>query len=92
MRPISGGTRVRLNEDGTHFIDVLKMLFNHRLVTTPVEHQDGYDRGWCYYGFGEDEEGRPRTMETARAKAILAAYKWNGSEDTEPEGYDKRAV
>jgi len=85
LTPIDGGFRLKLSDDGRHHIDILKMLFNWRLVTTPVGHEEGWDRGWCYFGHGEET-----TMRHALFRAAAAAYVWDGSDDTEPQGYDKR--
>lgn len=93
LEPIDGGFRVRLSEDGRHHLDVLRMLFNWRLVTTPTAGPlagQVYDRGWCYFGHGVTDEGVERTMGAAFRAAVLAALAWDGSDDTEPNGYDKR--
>lgn len=91
LAPIDGGYTVKLSEDGRHRIDVLCMMWNWRLVTTPVAMPMIWDRGWCYYGHGPDGHGRERTMESAFRAAVLAAYVWDGDDGTEPPGYDKRA-
>lgn len=80
LTPIDGGYRVKLSDDGRHHIDLLRMLFNWRVVATPVAHPDCYDRGWCYFGTG-DQSFR---------KALLAALVWDGADDTAPAGYDKQ--
>jgi hypothetical protein len=77
LTEIDGGYRVKTTE--THHLDVLRMLYNWRLVTTPIGHEDGWDRGWCYFGAGD----------ASFRNAVLAAWAWDGSSDTEPAGYDK---
>ena len=62
-------------------VEVWRMLVNWRIVTTPVDAPGWPVRGWCYRGTG------PQTF----AAAIIAAYAWDGSDDTEPPGYFKRA-
>lgn len=80
LTPIEGGFRVKTSADGRHYIDLLEMLFNWRIVTTPVACPVVVDRGWCYFG---------RDAYTF-LKAVKAAQDWDGSDDTEPAGYDKR--
>lgn len=93
LEPIDGGWRVKISDDGRHYIDVLRMLYNWRLVTTPIHDQSGYSRGWCYFGHGDGPfaaTGEARTMEIAFRNAVMAAWVWDGSDDSEPPGYDKR--
>lgn len=80
LTPIDGGYRVKLSRDGRHYVDVMKMLFNWRVVTTPVRLPCTYDRGWCYFGTG------PASFRNA----VMAALVWSGSDLSEPAGYDKR--
>jgi hypothetical protein len=80
LTPIYGGYRVKETE--THYIDVLSMLVNYRIVRTPKASPQEYDRGWCYQGRGE----------ATFVAAVLAAARWDGADDTEPEGYSKRAL
>jgi hypothetical protein len=72
----------RVKETETHYIDVVPMLFNHRLVTTRKDNPLLYDRGWCYQGAG---------LEGFTA-AVTAALAWDGSDDTEPEGWIKNPI
>lgn len=81
LTPIDGGYRVRTSDDGRHYIDVLRMIYNWRVATTPVDEPMFIDRAWCYFGTGEQ----------SFRKAVLAALAWDGSDDSEPVGYDKRA-
>lgn len=74
-----GGWRVK--ETATHYVEVIPMLYNWRLVRTPKVSPLTYDRGWCYQGTG------PATFTTV----VLAAWAWDGSDETEPAGYFKRA-
>lgn len=76
---IDGGYRIKETE--THYIDVMRMLFNWRITTTPKDFPFVYDRGWCYQGTGI----------IGFLPAALAAIAWDGSDDTEPAGYFKRA-
>jgi hypothetical protein len=92
LQPIDGGWRVKTSDDGRHYIDVLRMLYNWRLVTTPVNWPTTLDRGWCYFGHGVDEHGNERTMSTAFRAAVLAGLAWDGGDSSEPAGYDKRVV
>jgi hypothetical protein len=71
----------RVKETGTHWIEVVPMIYNWRVVRTPKSCPLGYDRGWCYQGTGPD----------AFIAAVLAAWAWDGSDETEPAGYFKRA-
>lgn len=77
---IDGGYRVKTSRDGRHYIDVMSMLYNWRVVTTPVRTPMVYDRGWCYFGTG------PASFRNA----VMAALVWSGSDLSEPAGYDKR--
>lgn len=75
--PIAGGLRVKTT--ATHHIDMLRMLFNWRICTTPIGEPNCYDRHWCYKGTG---------LDTFMA-AVLAAHAWDGAEGTEPDGWNK---
>lgn len=72
FQKIDGGWRIK--ETPTHYIDVLSMFYNDRVVTTPKSLPSAYDRYWCY-----DKGGA----------ALHAAMLWDGSDDTEPEGWKK---
>jgi hypothetical protein len=87
MQPIRGGFHIKTLPDG-HCIDVLEQLYNWRIVLGTPEHRV-YEHGWCYFGFGEDSEGRPRTKATSFSAAMTAALAWNGRGT--PPGYDKEA-
>lgn len=76
---IDGGYRVK--ETGTHYIDVMRMLYGWRIVTTLKENPMVWDRGWCYQGQGLE----------GFLPAVLAVLAWDGSDGTEPPGYYKRA-
>jgi hypothetical protein len=80
LTPIDGGYRVKLSRDGRHYIDLMRMIFNWRVVTTPVRMPCVIDRGWCYFGVG------PASFRNA----VMAALVWSGSDHSEPAGYDKR--
>lgn len=73
--PDGAGFRIKTVE-GFH-IDILPMIFNHRIVTTPVEEDPltaCYTRYWCY----------PSAL-----AAFAAVEAWDGSPDTEPVGWTK---
>jgi hypothetical protein len=72
-----GGFRVKTT--ATHHIEIMPMIFNYRLVTIPVDDPMFVDRGWCYVGTGPE----------AFSAAVLAAMAWDGSDDTEPGGWNK---
>jgi hypothetical protein len=74
---IDGGFRV--HETETHYIDVMRMIFNWRVSRTPKVNPLTYDRGWCYYGNGLD----------TLMRAVMAAKNWDGADNTEPELWDK---
>lgn len=72
---------LRVKETETHFIDVIPMLVNWRLHTI---RKDGgplawSDRFWCYAGRGQ----------VSLHRAVAAALAWDGSDETEPEGWSK---
>lgn len=73
MVPDSPGG-VRVKETEAHYIDVVPMIFNHRVVMTPKADPLCYDRGWCYQ---------------ARAAALLAAMEWDPDIEPEPRGWVK---
>jgi hypothetical protein len=76
---IDGGWRIKTNDAGTHYIDVLSMLFNYRICTTPIRSLYLTDRHWCYAGKGGD----------VFLRCVLAASAWDGADDTEPVGWNK---
>ncbi|WP_131823280.1 hypothetical protein [Mycobacteroides chelonae] len=94
LREIDGGWCVRVLPDGSACVDVLKMLFNYRLVLSPrrpghgAEHPMSYSHGYCYFGHGEDAAGARRSMPAALLAAMSAAAVWDGT--TDPPGFDKK--
>lgn len=80
LRQVEDG-RWRVKETATHYIEVLEMIWNWRIVTTPKSCEMVWDRGWCY-------EGKDLA---AFLTVVLAAQAWDGSDATEPEGYFKVA-
>jgi hypothetical protein len=58
-------------------IDLLCMIYNWRLVASPVEFPEEFERGWCYLG--------PRSF----TNALLAAIAWDGADTTMPDGWYK---
>ncbi|MEB3023425.1 MULTISPECIES: hypothetical protein [Mycolicibacter] len=93
---IDGGWCIKILPDKSACIDVLKMLYNYRIVLAPRRGQDlhvhpeTYSRGYCYFGHGVNAAGQPRSMENAFFAAMAAAAVWDGTGD--PPGYDKRAI
>lgn len=85
--PIDGGWHIK-DLGGGRCVDVMKMLFNYRIVTSGNGHVFA-EHGWCYFGHGVDDHGKLRTMQTALLAAVLAAAAWNGVGS--PDGYDKQA-
>lgn len=82
LEQILDGDRVigwRVKSTDTHHLDVMVMAFNYRLVTTCRTMPMVYDRYWCYAG---------RSPAVLLA-AVAAAFAWDGSDDTEPEGWSK---
>lgn len=71
--------RVKTTADGRHHINLMAMLYNWRLCRTPTARPLTYDRWWCYQGLGE----------ATFARAALAAFAWDGSDNTEPAGWNK---
>lgn len=69
----------RIKETEVHYIDLMGMAFNWQIVTTPKRCPLTYDRYWCYVGTGFD----------VYCRAVLAAYAWDGADDSEPEGWNK---
>lgn len=86
--PISGGFHIKVRDDGKVCIDVLRMMYNWRIVLSDINHDTGYFAAYCYFGHGVTDDGTPRTMETAYTAAMLAATVWDGHGD--PAGFDKK--
>lgn len=85
---IVGGWHIKTRDDGM-CIDVLRMLYNYRVVLSHPGHLQ-IEHGWCYYGHGTNAAGQPRTMHTAMLAALLAANAWDGY--GAPAGFDKQAI
>lgn len=77
--PIDGGWRVKINEQGTHYVDVLEMMFNYRITLTPISMPSVYDAYWCYAG----------KSPTNLLRTLLSAAAWSGNLGTDPEGWNK---
>jgi hypothetical protein len=77
VTPIDGGFRVKETE--THYIDVLRMIFNWRVARSPKECGWSYDRHWCFAG----------TSFVTLLRAVSAAAEWDGADDTSPAGWNK---
>jgi hypothetical protein len=66
----------RVAELGDYYVDIIPMIFNHRVVLTNKAHQEGYVVGWCY----PDLLG-----------ALVAVMGWHPEQGVlEPSGYLKR--
>lgn len=76
---VQDGTLFRVKQVEGYFLDVAPMLVNHRLCTTWIDDQDEYARFWCYTG----------NSRAAFMAAVLAAALWDGSDDSEPLGWNK---
>lgn len=74
---IPGGFRVK--ETATHWVDVIRQIFNWRVTCTPKDRPFMYDRHWCYDGADW----------AALIITLLAVADWDGGQDTEPDGWLK---
>jgi hypothetical protein len=85
LEPVEGGYHVKELPSGK-CVDVLRMIFNWRVVRTDERSADGVhlsmDRGWCYEG----------TDMHSFLRAVGEAIAWDGSDDSEPQGWIKRAI
>lgn len=77
--PIEGGLRIHGNPAGTHWVDVLEMLYNYRIALTLKAVPCLYVAHWCYAG-----KSRANLWRT-----VLAAVAWDGAVGTEPDGWNK---
>jgi hypothetical protein len=87
--PIDGGYCVKRLDDG-RCVDVMRMAFNWRVVVSAADPGPHLvmDHGYCYFGHGHTDDGRPRTMHGAFLAAMAAARVWDGTGD--PPGHDKK--
>ncbi len=76
---IDGGYRIKENAVGTHYVDILAMIVNYRIVLTPKDDPTCYVRYWCYSG----------NDLAAFIVVMLAAFAWDGALDSEPLGWNK---
>lgn len=74
---IDGGFHVKALDD-QRCVDVMRMLFNWRVVVSDRDHQF-IEHAWCYFGTGVD----------TFTAAVLAAHAWDGTGS--PAGFDKQA-
>jgi hypothetical protein len=92
--PLKGGNGICVKRlDDGHCIDIHFMFTNCRVVLSERYSDDShgcYERGYCYFGFGVDANGKARTRESSFLAAMAAANVWDGTGD--PPGFDKRAV
>lgn len=80
IEAIDGGFRVK--QTPTHYIDVMRMIYNWRVCRTPKARAYTFDRGWCYFG----------TDGITLLKAVGAALEWDGADATTPAHWDKNAM
>jgi hypothetical protein len=80
IEPIDGGYRI--GETETHIIDVMRMLYNWRITTTPKHSPLTYDGGWCYVGTD------PGTF----LKAVVAAKIMIETGADQPCGWNKNVM
>lgn len=66
-----------VKETATHYIDLVPMIYNVRVVMTPKDAPLGYDAGWCYPGLLE---------------AAAAVEAWDPDTQHRPEGFIKEAA
>jgi hypothetical protein len=71
--------RVQGQETETHWVDVLRMIWNWRVATTPKDRPRIYERHCCYAG----------TSLLTLIMAVRAVAAWGGADGTEPEGRSK---
>lgn len=76
---VSGGLRVKETE--TAWVDVMRMIYNWRVVRVLKDSPETVDRAWCYYG----------TDIATLLRAVEAAIAWDGGDGTAPAGWDKDA-
>ena len=94
LTAMPGGWCVR-RLDERRCLDVVRMLYNWRLVVTvrpadrPHDGREDIEQAWCYYGHGTHPDGAPRTLEHAFYAAVAAAASWDGTGT--PPGANKRA-
>jgi hypothetical protein len=62
-------------EVGPYWVDIIPMIYNHRVTLTPKDSPDGYVVGWCY----------PSIL-----AAVAAVAAWDPAAEPEPVGYAKR--
>jgi hypothetical protein len=77
FRPFENGFRIKRVD--RYYVDVVRMLYSWRITTTSSWCPMFYDRHWCYNGIGS----------AAFTAAVFAAAVWDGSDDTEPLGWNK---
>lgn len=68
-----------VKRSGDYLVEISVMLFNYRIVLTPVSCLDVWDHGWCY--FGRDQ--------ATLTRALLAATAFDPQTQSAPVGYDK---
>lgn len=60
-------------------VEICPMIFNFRLLLTPVHCPDVWDHAWCYFG----------TDAATLTRAMLAATAFDPETQSAPVGYDK---
>lgn len=69
----------RVKSTANWHVEICPMIFNYRVVLTPVDCLDTWEHGWCYFGTGAG----------SLAKAVLAARAFDPETESAPAGYDK---
>lgn len=64
------------DQTDTHYVHIMPMIYNHRVVLTPLDDLCGYDVGWCY----------PDLASAVAACVVWRHRGWDG----EPRLYLKR--
>jgi hypothetical protein len=72
----------RVKETATHYVEIMPMIFNYRIVLTPKSNDQIVDGGWCYFGKGGD----------SLTAAMVAAELWDPDTEMRPAGFGKEAL
>lgn len=69
----------RVKTTSNWHVEIIPMMFNYRVVLTPVDNLHSWDHGWCYFG----------KSALVMAAAVLAAQAFDPETESAPAGYDK---
>lgn len=78
--PDEHGT-ITIGRWGGWIVQIVPMIYNHRLVLSPEDAPEVYDYGWCYPQSDEYSSSLP--------PALGAAIMWDPQTEGEPHGYIK---